>query len=80
MRVTVRVWKVTEYDVTMDVPPKWVDSSATPPEGFGNFFDVHAEAIAMAERDHTTDFVGEPGVINRGTFPKVMGIREIRSE
>lgn len=63
---TVRVWKVTEYDVTLDVP-----------EGVN--FDIHAEAQRLAARGHTTDVVGVPGVVDRGTFPVIRGITKIEA-
>lgn len=64
MKVTVRVWKVTEYDVTMEVE----DESYDP---------LVKRAAAMAEEGHSTDFVGQPGVINRGTFPNIRSIRRV---
>ena len=67
MKVTVRVWKVTEYDVTMEVEDE-------------SYYPVTRQAMAMAEQGHTTDFEGVPGVINRGTFPSIRRIRRVRDE
>ncbi len=55
-RYKVRVWKVTEYDVTLDVEQ-------------GD--DVLPLAISMAAKGHTTDYVNTLGVMDRGTFPVI---------
>lgn len=60
-----RVWKVTEYDVTLDANP-------------GD--DIHAQAIAMAEQGHTTDSVDRVGVVDKGTSPIVRRITAIKNE
>ena len=62
MKYTVRVWKVTEYEVTLEPKPGQ---------------ELTSMAIALAELGHTTDTVGEIGVIDRGTFPVVKEIREL---
>ena len=65
--ITIRVWKVTEYDVTME------DATGTLPE-------LLHQAQKLAAQGHTTDIIGVPGVIDRGTFPVIRSVTEIKGE
>lgn len=61
-RYIVHVWKVTEYQVTLDVESDGM---------------LVRDAVKMATGGHTTNEAGVTGVIDMGTFPVIREIKKV---